>query len=87
MLRWSVPPELVKYYQTVNEKETSEFTSHQQTEIRLITFRTDRKDMYFEKKKTLKNIIQKNKKSKVLMSKFFLILLFNDFILKRFIGL
>ena len=45
-----VPPELLKYYQTVNEKEISEYHLHQQTEIRSNTFRTDRKDMYFEKK-------------------------------------
>ena len=62
-----VPPELLKYYQTVNEKEISRYLSHQQTEIRSSAFRTNRNDMYFDKKKPLKNILQKKKKSKVLL--------------------
>ena len=81
-----VPPELLKYYQTFNEKQISEYPSHQQTEIHSSAFRTDRKDMYLEKKNPLKNILQKQKiKGSSFMSKFFLILIFNYFILKYFI--
>lgn len=47
-----VPPELLKYYQTFNEKQISEYPAHQQTEIHSSAFRTDRKDMYLDKKKT-----------------------------------
>ena len=59
-------PHLLKYYQTINGNIVSWGFSSKQTEMRSSAFRTDRKDMYFEKKKQLKSILRKKKKSKVL---------------------
>ena len=60
-------PHLLKYYQTINGNIVSWGFSSKQTEIRSSAFRTDRKDMYFEKKKTIeKHFTKKKKKSKVL---------------------
>ena len=59
-----VPPELLKYYQTVNEKEILWYPSYQQPEIRSSAFRTDRKDTYFEKKTIEKQFTKKKKKKK-----------------------
>lgn len=56
-----VPPELLKYYQTFNENQISEYPSHQQTEIHSSAFRTDRKDMYLERKKTIEKHFTKTK--------------------------
>ena len=73
-----VPPDLLKYYQTVNEKEISWYPSYQQTEIRSSAFRADRKDTYFEKKTIEKQFTKKKKKIKgsSFTSKFFLIFSF-----------
>ena len=49
-----VPPDLLKFYQTVNEKTISQYLSSEKDNIRSSAFRTDRKDIYFEKK-PLKN--------------------------------
>ena len=54
-----VPNELLKYYQTVNQTRVSEFPSDDQEKILSSAFRTDRKDIYFERKKLLKNIFKK----------------------------
>lgn len=56
-----VPPDFLKYYQTVNEKEIFWYPSYQQTEIRSSAFRTDRKDTYFEKKTIEKQFIHTKK--------------------------
>ena len=42
-----VPPDLLKYYQTINENTVSGYPSSEQTEIRSSTFRTGKKDVFF----------------------------------------
>ena len=63
-----VPSEILKHYQTVNEKTVSTYPSNAQTEIRSSAFRTDKKDMFSENE-TIKKHFKKidNKKSKVLL--------------------
>ena len=63
-----VPPDLLKYYQTINKNTVSGYPSSEQTEIRSSAFRADRKDIFFENE-TIKKKIKKigNKKSKVLL--------------------
>ena len=48
-----VPNELLKYYQTVNQTRVSEYPSDDQENILSSTFRTNRQDIYFEKKKII----------------------------------
>ena len=63
-----VPPDLLIYYQTINEKTVSEHTSPKQIEIRSSAFRTDRKDMSFEKKSIEKYFLKKyNRKNETLI--------------------
>ena len=57
-------PHLLKYYQTINGNIVSWGFSSKQTEMRSSAFRTDRKDMYFEKKKTIEKHFTKKKKIK-----------------------
>ena len=45
-----VPNELLKYYQTVNQTRVSEYPPGDQEKILSSAFRTNRKDIYFEKK-------------------------------------
>ena len=45
-----VPPDLLKLYQTMNEKTISQYPSSEEDNIRSSAFRTDRKDIYFGKK-------------------------------------
>ena len=45
-----VPPDLLKFYQTMNEKTISQYPSSEEDNICSSAFRTDRKDIYFEKK-------------------------------------
>ena len=63
-----VLPDLLKYYQIINKNTVSGYHSSEQTEIRSSTFRTDRKDIFFENE-TIKKHFKKidNKKSKVLL--------------------
>ena len=49
-----VPPNFFKFYQTVNEKTISQYPSSEKDNICSSAFRTDRIDIYFEKK-PLKN--------------------------------
>ena len=46
-----VPSDLLKFYHTVNEKTISQYPSSEEDNIRSSAFRTDRKNIYFEKKK------------------------------------
>ena len=58
-----VSNELLKYHQTVNQTQMSEYPSNDQENILSSAFRTDRKDTFFEKKsieKHLKKISPKN---------------------------
>ena len=48
-----VPNELLKYYQTVNQTRVSEYPSDDQENILSSTFRTNRQNIYFEKKKII----------------------------------
>ena len=54
-----VPNELLKYYQTANQTRVSKYPSDYHEYILSSTFRTNRKDIYFEKK-PLKNISETN---------------------------
>ena len=56
-----VPQDLLKFYQTMNEKTISQYPSSEEDNIRSNAFRTDRKDIYFEKK-PLKNTSTAKKK-------------------------
>ena len=75
-----VPDELLKYYQTVNQTRVSEYPSDDQERILSSAFRTDRKDIYFEKKieKHFKKISRKNQEKKrfILIIKMFYFLVF-----------
>ena len=63
-----VPPELLQYYRTVNEKTVSQYRSPEQNQIWSSGLRIDRKDIFFEKKsnrkpfKYNKNILKNQKK-------------------------
>ena len=59
-----VPNELLKYYQTVNQTRVSEYPSDDQEKILSSAFCTDRKDIYFERKKNIENIFKKNQSKK-----------------------
>lgn len=54
-----VPKDILKHYQTVNNKSVSEYPAVEQDEILSSAFRTDRKD-FFESKTVIKTL-QKNK--------------------------
>ena len=71
-----VPPDHLKFYQTVNEKTISQYPSPEQDNICSSAFRTDKKNIYFEKKKhgkTLKTFKNKKSKSVLFRKKSFLI--------------
>ena len=57
-----VPNELLKYYQTANQTRVSKYPSDYQENILSSTFRTNRKDIYFEKttEKHFKNKLVEN---------------------------
>ena len=48
-----VPNELLNYYQTVNQTRVSEYPSDDQEKILSSAFCTDRKDIYFKRKKNI----------------------------------
>ena len=53
-----VPKELLRQYQTVNEKQVCQYPVDHQQKILSSAFRRDREDIYFEKER-LKNIFLK----------------------------
>ena len=58
-----VPKDLLKQYQTVNDKSFSDYPTPEQDQILSSAFRTDREDTFFEKK-TVKKHFSKKIKSK-----------------------
>ena len=54
-----VPKDLLKHYQTVNDKSVSDSPTPEQDQILSSAFRTDREDIFFEKK-TVKKHFNKN---------------------------
>ena len=53
-----MPKDLLRYYQTVNDKTVSQYPNTEQDQILTSVFTTDRKDIFFEQK-TIKNILIK----------------------------
>ena len=47
-----VPKDLLKHYQTFSDKSVSDYPTPKQDQILSSAFRTDRKDIFLEKKKT-----------------------------------
>ena len=46
------PKDLLKHYQTFNDKSVSDYPTPEQDQILSSAFRTDRKDIFLEKEKT-----------------------------------
>ena len=63
-----MPKDLLRYYQTVNDKTVSQYPNTEQDQILTSVFTTDRKDIFFEQK-TIKNHFNNNKKTVLLHTK------------------
>ena len=61
-----VPKDLLKHYQTVNDKSVSDSPTSEKDQILSSAFRTDREDIFFEKE-TVKKHFNKKIKSKTIL--------------------